>query len=59
MPRKMSGREMRTMDWLMNTIRVPRVTVASAIQRYDDWRLPVGAAGPEPLPLAKVVALTP
>ncbi len=33
MPRKMSGSEMRTMDWLMNTISVPRVTVESAIQR--------------------------
>ena len=33
MPRKMSGSEMRTMDWLMKTIRVPSVTVARAIQR--------------------------
>ena len=30
-PRKMSGREISTMDWLMNTIRVPSVTVARAI----------------------------
>ena len=33
MPRKMSGKEISTMDWLMKTIRVPRVTVASAIHR--------------------------
>ena len=33
MPRKMSGSEMSTMDWLMKTISVPSVTVASATQR--------------------------
>ena len=33
MPRKMSGSEIRTMDWLMKTINVPSVTVARAIQR--------------------------
>jgi len=29
----MSGSEMSTIDWLMNTISVPRVTVARATHR--------------------------
>ncbi len=33
MPRKMSGSEIRTIDWLMKTINVPMVTVTSATQR--------------------------
>ncbi len=33
MPRKMAGREIRTIDWLMKTINVPSVTVMSATQR--------------------------
>ncbi len=33
MPRKMSGSEMSTIDWLMKTINVPSVTVESATQR--------------------------
>ncbi len=33
MPRKMSGSEISTIDWLMNTISVPMVTVDNATQR--------------------------
>ena len=33
MPRKMSGSEISTIDWLMKTMSVPSVTVDSAIQR--------------------------
>ncbi len=36
MPRKMSGSEISTIDWLMKTISVPMVTVTSATQRYDE-----------------------
>ena len=32
-PLKMSGNEISTIDWLMKTINVPRVTVVSATQR--------------------------
>ena len=31
MPRKMAGRAMSTIDWLMKTIRVPRVMLDRAI----------------------------
>jgi len=58
MPRKMSGSEIRTMDWLMNTIKVPR----SGCQRDPPvpglHRSGTAATGADPLPFVSVVTLT-
>ena len=58
MPRKMSGNEISTMDWLMKTMRVPKVTVASATQRYPDWPRAGSAGRADPLAVLRVAVLT-
>ena len=46
MPRKMAGSAMSTIDWLMKTIRVPRVMFERAIHLYRPSGPPVPGSGP-------------
>ena len=54
-PRKMSGREMSKIDWLMVTIRMPRVVFDSAIHLYRSGRLRSPGPGGEDVSCSTVM----